>query len=319
MARLLERAGFGTVAQVLEYVGANWVGILFLLLISFFAMDVVSGFGYLLPQWKIALRVTALCIAAALSIVSFVQAFRAPVVTNHEVRMPGLPQAADGTVVVVASDMHLGTMIRKGWAERRAAQFASLNPDLIILAGDIFEAPHSKHESWLPMLQQIRAPKGVFVVTGNHEMYAVPGPIVELYGRAGFRVLHDENIEALPGLNIAGVDDISFRRGNKEAAKTAVDRALAGRAPGATIFLTHTPVYAQRAARDGANLMLSGHTHEGQIWPFVYIVRLVFPLLNGRYDVDGMSVIVGRGTGTWGPRMRLWKRSELLRIVLRSA
>jgi uncharacterized protein len=85
------------------------------------------------------------------------------------------------------------------------------------------------------------------------------------------------------------------------------------------VFISHAPIHADIAAKHGANLMLCGHTHNGQIWPFNYIVRMAFPLLTGRYDINGMTVIVGRGTGTWGPRMRLWQRGELLRIVLKSA
>jgi predicted MPP superfamily phosphohydrolase len=155
-------------------------------------------------------------------------------------------------------------------------------------------------------------------VPGNHEFYAGPGPIVELFGRAGFRVLHDEAVEAMPGLSVAGVDDIAFRHRGTNESGLAVERALAKRGSGATVFLSHTPVLADRAAKDGAGLMLSGHTHDGQIWPFRYLVRLAFPLLHGQYDVNGMTVIVGRGTGTWGPRMRLWQRGELLRVRLRS-
>ena len=94
--------------------------------------------------------------------------------------------------------------------------------------------------------------------------------------------------------------------------------ALANRPPGAAILLSHSPLQAGAAAAAGAGLMLSGHTHDGQIWPFGYLVRLSYPLLGGRYEVDGMPVIVCRGTGTWGPRMRLWRPSEILRITLRS-
>ena len=64
--------------------------------------------------------------------------------------------------------------------------------------------------------------------------------------------------------------------------------------------------------------MLSGHTHDGQIWPFGYLVRLTYPLLGGRYRVGGMTAIVCRGTGTWGPRMRLWRPSEIVRVTLRA-
>jgi predicted MPP superfamily phosphohydrolase len=318
-ARVLERFALDGFSQVLEYVGANWVGVVFLLLIAFLAADLVTGFGFLMVQWVPIIRTTALGLAGILILVSVVQAVRNPAVTNYEVRMPDLPAVADGTVLVVASDLHLGSMIDERWARARADQIQSLRPDVIILAGDIFEAPRNTHEKWLPVLQQFHAPQGVFAVTGNHEMYAGAAPIVELFGRAGFGLLHDQNREALPGLVIAGVDDAAFRtRGTQEAAD-AVDRALADRPRGATVFVSHAPVQADRAAERGANLMLSGHTHNGQVWPFRYLVRLAFPLLAGRYDVQGMTVIVGRGTGTWGPRMRLWQRGELLRIVLRSA
>lgn len=69
--------------------------------------------------------------------------------------------------------------------------------------------------------------------------------------------------------------------------------------------------------RAGVDLMLSGHTHGGQLWPFGYLVRQVFPLYQGRHEVEGMPLIVSRGTGTWGPRMRLWRPAEILRITLR--
>ena len=84
------------------------------------------------------------------------------------------------------------------------------------------------------------------------------------------------------------------------------------------MFLSHSPLQAERAAEAGAGLMISGHTHGGQIWPYSYLVRKGYPLLAGLYDVNGMPVIVTRGAGTWGPRMRLWKRGEIVRITLRS-
>ncbi len=121
--------------------------------------------------------------------------------------------------------------------------------------------------------------------------------------------------EVRPGLILAGVEDLTSRRRNGQT-DDVLSRALLGRTPGGTIVLSHTPWQAETAASAGAGLMLCGHTHGGQIWPFGYIVRLVYPLLAGRYEVGGMPVIVCRGTGTWGPRMRLWSRCEILRVTL---
>ena len=98
----------------------------------------------------------------------------------------------------------------------------------------------------------------------------------------------------------------------------AVERALGGRPHGATILLSHTPWQAEAAAKAGAGLMLAAHTHGGQIWPFNYVSATRYPLQAGWYVVDGMPVIVSRGTGTWGPRMRLWRPSEILRVTLRA-
>jgi hypothetical protein len=211
--------------------------------------------------------------------------------------------------------MHMGALLGHGWASERAAQFESLRPDLLLLVGDIFEGEETTFPGWLPVLQQFRAPHGVYAVTGNHEFYAGGTKIIDLLRRAGFHVLRDESIEPIPGLILTGVDDVVFR--GRAAHAAIVENVLRQRPQGAGVLLSHTPVETRRAASAGIGLMLSGHTHEGQIWPFKYLVKLAFPTLSGRYRVQDMTAIVCRGTGTWGPRMRLFKRSELLRITVR--
>ncbi len=88
--------------------------------------------------------------------------------------------------------------------------------------------------------------------------------------------------------------------------------------PGALLLMAHVPVSAKSAARAGVGLMLSGHTHGGQIWPLSIATRMLNPLLAGRYEIDGMTVLVSRGAGTWGPRMRLWQPGEIMVVTLRS-
>ena len=132
---------------------------------------------------------------------------------------------------------------------------------------------------------------------------------------AGFRVLSDSRVELHPGLVLAGVDDLRVGRRSARSGDSIL-KALDGRPPGATILLSHRPLQADRAASVGVDLMLCGHTHGGQIWPFSYLVQRDYPLLAGRYKVGGMTVIVSRGAGTWGPRMRLWRPGEILRVTL---
>ena len=318
VAAFIEPVAPGWLRWISQAVAGNWLGILFLLFVCLFVADLATGFGYLLPRFTPPIRVAALVAGIVLSGIALIQGMRAPMVRHYEVRMPGLSAANDGTVVVVASDFHLGTLLGAQWLSERVDQINAQRPDLVVLAGDSVEGHGGDASELLPAMQRLSAPLRVWAVNGNHEGYGRSEERGQLLQDAGFQVLRDRWVEVRPGLIIAGVDDLTSRRRRLGRDAEFVDRALAGRPVRAvTIFVSHTPWQADRAARQGVGLMLSGHTHNGQIWPFTYIVGLRYPLLAGRYNVGGMPVIVCRGTGTWGPRMRLWSRGEILRIVLR--
>jgi uncharacterized protein len=318
LGRNLAHNGLPTVGSVFEHIGAAWIGLLFLLLVCTFAVDVVTGLGFFFGSLVPTLRGFALLAGVLLAIIATAQALRAPVVREYEVHMQNLPAENDGMVVVAASDTHAGALLGSPWLQERVAQVQSLKPDLILLVGDIVEGDEASQRKLLPGLRGFSAPMGVWAVTGNHEYYAGVDHCVAVLEDAGIHVLRDRWTELRPGLVLAGVDDLTTRRRSAKQ-KDLVSPALAGRAAGATILMSHTPWETEDAARAGVGLMLSGHTHDGQIWPFTYLVKLVYPRIYGGYKVGGMTLIVCRGTGTWGPRMRLWNRSELLRITLRRA
>ncbi len=319
IARFPGHGGSGTVAAAAESFGMTWLGILLLTSICLLAVDVLTGFGFLFPRRAPALRGLALTAGGVLAAIALVQGMRPPVVENREARLPGLPDALDGTVVVAMSDMHLGSQLGERWLTARIEQVRALRPDLVVLLGDIFEGHGAPRRDLGRILGTLPAPLGVFAVPGNHESHGGAGgngglPIEE----TGIQVLRNRWVEVRPGLVLAGVDDLTAARRAGGAGDPAA-RALAGRPPGATILLSHSPLQAEKAASAGAGLMLCGHTHGGgQIWPLGYLVRRWYPLVDGAYDVAGMTVIVSRGAGTWGPRMRLWRPAQILRITLRA-
>ncbi|MFA5057582.1 MAG: metallophosphoesterase [Opitutaceae bacterium] len=318
LARLLNARGLAAVGEPLEFIAANWIGVLFLLLSMLALADGLTLGGWLLPRLVPAIRGWAAVVALGLAAVALVQGLRPPVVREYEVRLAGLPRERDGLVLVAVSDLHLGTLIGAHWMTRLIAQVNGLKPDVIVVIGDLVDSEVGRLEPLLPVLRTLRAPLGVWAVTGNHEYYTGLDRSVDLLQAAGYTVLQDRAAQIVPGLVLAGVDDLSARRQFGHSDR-AIEKALADRPPGAVILLSHSPLQAETAAAAGAGLMLSGHTHNGQIWPFNYLVRLGgYPLMGGRYEVGGMPVIVGRGTGTWGPRMRLWRPGEILRITLRA-
>jgi predicted MPP superfamily phosphohydrolase len=310
--------GSGVLSQALEMFGMTWLAVLFLAFVALLTVDVVAGFGFLLPRLAPRLRGWALLAAAVLSVFALVQGIRPPVVRDYEVRLAGLPPEMDGTVIVAVSDLHLGSLLGERWLAARVAQVQALRPDLVIVLGDLLEGHGGPEGDLRADLRRLSAPLGVWAVTGNHESHGGRGASARLLEETGFQVLHDRWAEVRPGFILAGVDDLTSRRRSGQGGDP-VGQALARRPAGATILLSHTPWEAERAAAAGAGLMLCGHTHGGQIWPFDYLVSTVYPLLGGRYEVDGMPVIVCRGTGTWGPRMRLWRPSEILRVRLHAA
>ena len=312
--RVIGHNGTGVSAQVLEFLGMNWMGFLFLCFIFLFAIDLITLFGFLIPRLSPRLRGWALLAGVVFSGIALFQGLRPPVVEKYEVNLRGLPDALDGTVLVALSDMHLGSQLGKQWLAARIAQVKALQPDLVVLLGDIFEGHGPPEDELIETFKQLSPPLGIWAVPGNHENHG--GDDMSLFEKASFQLLRTRWAEVRPGFILAGVDDLTHIH-RKGQPGDPISKALAGRPPGATILLSHTPWQTEKAARAGAGLMLCGHTHGGQIWPFDYLVRNRYPLLEGRYEVEGMTVIVCRGTGTWGPRMRLWRPSEILHLTLR--
>jgi uncharacterized protein len=303
---------------LLEFTGMGWMGALFLLFICLLTADLVTLFGLLFSRTAPSVRGWALVLGGALSLLAFVQGTRPPEVREYTVSLAGLSPEMEGRVMVALSDMHLGTLLGRGWLDARIHQVQDLDPDLVVLVGDILDGHDGAISRMTPLFRRLDPPLGVWAVLGNHEFYRGADRCVRLLEEAGVTVLRNRWSEIGPGLILAGVDDLRTSR-RFGSGHDLLDRALRGRPPGATVLLSHTPVQAEQAADAGVDLMLSGHTHNGQIWPFTYLVRRVYPLIHGEYAIKGMKAIVSRGAGTWGPRMRLWGRGEILRIKVTAA
>ncbi|MFC1811887.1 metallophosphoesterase [Thermodesulfobacteriota bacterium] len=315
LGRVYGHHGTGILATAIEFFGMNWMAVSFLLCVSLFAVDLATGFGLFFRRQVGSLRGWALVAGGLLSVIALVQGLRPPVVQQYDVRLSGLPAEMDGTTLVAMSDLHIGSLFGQRWVAARVAQVEARQPDLVVLLGDIFEGHGPPEKEIIAILGRLRAPLGVWAVPGNHESHGDRNESLDLLQKAGIRVLENRWAQVRPGLVLAGVEDLTTLR-RAQRSGNLMGPALSGRPPGAAVLLSHTPWQAREAADAGAGLMLSGHTHGGQIWPFSYLIRLRYPMLAGRYQIGPMTAIVCRGTGTWGPRMRLWRPGEILSITL---
>lgn len=313
--RVFGHGANGAMAALLEFLGMNWMAILFLIFIPLFAVDVGTLFGFFLHRASHLLRGGAIVLGLILSVIALFQGMRPPVIQRYEVAVPNLPEILDGTVIVALSDLHIGSLLGEDWLTDRIEQVREQQPDLVVLLGDIFEGHEPPSSNIISTLNSLSAPLNVWAVNGNHELHR--GENINPLEQTDLNVLRNSWREIRPGLIVAGVDDLSVvKRSGKISDPIA--KALTGIPQGVvTVFLSHSPLFIENAAAAGVSLMLCGHTHGGQIWPFDYLTGLRYPLLEGLYKVQDMTVIVCRGTGTWGPRMRLWAPGEILRITLR--
>ena len=306
----------GGVAGLLDRLALDWLGALFIATTVMLTLELLTGFGLWAKTYLNHLRIVALMVALLLIGVALLQGIRAPVIVRHEVALAELPAALDGTRLVVLSDLHLGSQLKAKWLAARVAQVEALKPDIIVLLGDIFEGHGGVDDELQPILARLQAPLGVYAVTGNHEFHGDTEAAITMSKTVGIVWLRNRWQPIAPGLLLAGVDDLTrhLRNGDKADRITPL---LTARPKGATVLLSHSPLQVEQAAASGAELMLSGHTHGGQIWPFGYLVAHYYPHLAGRYQIGEMTLIVSRGTGLWGPRMRLWQPGEIIEVVLK--
>ncbi len=311
IGRWLGRQAWGSWAAALEFASWTLAGATFLSFACLLPVDLLTGFGLFFRGRAARLRGRALLAGCLLSLLALFQGMRPPVVSRHEVEIPGLGRELDGTRLAVISDLHLGKLLGPGWLAARVAQVRALNPDMILFLGDLLEGHGEPAAAFLPELEKLSAPLGVWAVDGNHEMNG------HRPRRAGggdlLPTLRDRAVAPAPGLFVAGRSSI-LSRGRETRLPWNPDARGAG---GAWILMSHVPSGADAAARAGVGLMLAGHTHGGQLWPLSLLTRRVFPLASGRYRVGAMTVLVSRGTGCWGPRMRLWRPAEIMLIILK--
>lgn len=211
--------------------------------------------------------------------------------------------------IVQWSDIHLGSVSRRH-LKRLVEKTAALNPDGIFITGDLIDPQGHLPPDVLMPLRQLRAP--IYWISGNHERYFGLEKAAALLKQAPVIPLRNE-AEEWNGIQLVGIDD-----SDDPACVEDVLRRLQPPTDTFTILLYHQPEGYKAAAQAGVDLMLCGHTHNGQIWPFNWVVRSRFQYLKGLHAIDGMHLYISTGSGTWGPPMRLGSRNQITLIRLQA-
>lgn len=329
LARILERAHPCHFTEALTWIGNFWLAFMLFFFIAVLMLDIIrffEHFFHFLPNaWMVnyllTKQVTFVLTVILVSITvtaGYINA-RNPRVKELflEINKPG--HGRSELTIAMASDIHLGTIIRKAKARELVKMLNAPKPDLILLAGDIVD------EDLAPVIRDnigdalcgLKAGIGVFAITGNHEYIGGAGPAVDYLEKHGIRMLRDTAILVNDQFYLTGREDRDKPRFSgkprKELSEIMKDVDLSY----PVILMDHQPFNLGTAASLGVDLQLSGHTHHGQIWPFNYITRAIYEVSWGYKKIGNTHFYVSCGFGTWGPPVRLGNRPEVVIIHLR--
>jgi hypothetical protein len=318
-AHPLEDVIGGGTGRAWLWFGSFWLGA-GLVLFSVLLIADLLYFGMKTVGITVPNRIYAYCaLAIAVSLVwaAAIKGTGPPLVKRMAVAIIGLPGKLDGLKIVQVSDFHLGRLIGPDKLRSLAAQINLLEPDLVVYTGDILERRGVIPKDICKILGTVRARYGTVAVLGNHDLFAGKDAAGNLFTSCGVKVLRGEVYEPAPGLIVGGVDDL------KRAPLSAEDTTVLAKKlfhPGkASLLLSHQPQGWEQLMGGRPALVLSGHTHAGQVFPFNMIERPFFKYFYGLYKDRETVLYVTSGAGTWGPPMRLGTDSELPLIILRTA
>ncbi|MGC5324712.1 metallophosphoesterase [Brevibacillus sp. SYSU BS000544] len=235
-----------------------------------------------------------------------------PIVRTYQISIPKPAGKYRSLRIGMASDLHLGTLVGNVHLHRLVTQINALGPDLILLPGDVIDDDIEPfiRKNMGEVMKHLQAPLGVYAVLGNHEYIGkkIPEYVKEMTA-INIRVLMDEIVTLADSITLIGRKDRAARQ------RQSLEQLVAGVDPAHPIFvMDHQPYELKQAALHGVDLMLSGHTHRGQIVPNHLITRRIFELDWGYLQKEQLHAIVSSGFGTWGPPLRLGSRSEIIQI-----
>jgi uncharacterized protein len=327
LVRLVDRALHPRIADAIGIVAYGWLAIVFWFFCLAVALDLwnlgVRGLSYwFAPATRLAMGprlmlavIFALVAGATVWSVWEANHIRLNAVTIRSDKLP--PRAAPIRIAQI-SDMHLGGGTSNGRLAKALQLIEDAHPDLIVNTGDVLDSPYENLKDYAAMLAKVSAPLGKYSIPGNHEYYVGMAEAKKFNAAAGFQFLQGQSVRVSDTLWIAGADDPAGQYGAPAPPDPLpVPEQAGGR--GFVLLLKHRPVV-QADSPGLFDLQLSGHTHGGQIFPFSFVVAAVYQYDRGLFDLEkGSKLFVSRGTGTWGPPMRLGSAPEVTLITIEPA
>lgn len=243
-------------------------------------------------------------------------ALKPPKMRTIDIKLAGLKSHMR---IAMISDVHIGEFLGAEFMAEIVGRINSAGVDAVFIVGDLVDTAASRAADMLAPLKELKSSYGTFYVTGNHEFYHGAKEIIELLESFGVNVLQNQNMQ-VGEINLAGVHDIFGKNLGMPADPASALKGTDDTKP--TVMLAHQPRFIstldELGLSDSVDLLLCGHTHAGQIFPFGLLVLLQQPYLHGLYrHSKHTQVYVSSGAGFWGPPVRVLAPSEIVILNLK--
>ncbi len=323
IGQILERGNPGIFSRVISFIGSYWLAIFLYLLLTVVAIDlirVIQHFTHFIPASMLEgilhpqkLFVYSASLALIISLVGFYNA-KHPRIKEIDLTIPKRASELKNLKLVVATDVHLGVLLQVRTAKRLARDINAQNPDLVIFGGDLVDHnPVPVIENNLgKYLEAIKAPMGIFAVAGNHEYIGHVEKSVNYFDKHQIEYIRDTVKIIENKIQLIGRNDREGKNYTGETRKSLESLIKESDSNLPSILIDHQPVEYNKVSKNNIDLMLSGHTHRGQLWPFGYITRMVYENDFGLMKKANTTFYTSNGYGTWGPPVRIGNIPELV-------
>ena len=263
---------------------------------------------------KILLDLGIVALFFIFSFKSVRNAISIPKVRDVKIHLKGLKSQK---TIAMISDVHIGKTLQADFLKGVVEKINALNADIVVIVGDLVDENIEFIKDHLLIVNELQSKEGVYYVSGNHEYYHGIDSTLEFLKTLNLKVLENENIE-LEGFNLAGVNDLAGEIFFKKRPPDLESAKLGLNPQKPSILLAHQPKFVRRNDVSDFDLVLSGHTHAGQVFPFSFFVWLDQHYIHGLYKLDSKTQLyVSSGAGFWGPAIRFLAPSEIAHITLK--
>ncbi|OFY61502.1 MAG: hypothetical protein A2V64_01105 [Bacteroidetes bacterium RBG_13_43_22] len=327
-AKILESRHSSVLTDILNIIGGFWMafllyGFMFLVLSDIIAL-ILRIPGIINKENLLQYRKWAFLLTSGISVILILGGFInavIPVVKKYEIFINKSAGEVRELKIAAVSDIHLGSIIRKRSIKKLSGMLEETSPDVVFLLGDIVDGELGPvlRGDLLKYFTMPHTVDGLFGITGNHEFIGGADRTIPYIESKGIKILKDEIVILPGGIQLIGRLDRDSQRHYGKPRSSLADLMKDTDHSRPVIVLDHQPLNLEEAEKNGVDLQMSGHTHNGQFWPLNYITRSLYELSYGYLKKGNTHIIVSSGFGLWGPRVRSGSRSEIVIVNVKFA